>query len=122
MASVLTHNGEITLTNPKTGNHRTLKIKTVKNGNLKGKRILSLLIGSDNNHDYLPIGFVGDSGIYVWRKYQNSQYDKIAQCLLKIEKLGLISQFSTTCRVCNKLLTTPESISSGIGPKCGGRA
>lgn len=118
MASVLTHNGEITLTNPKTGNHRTFKIETVKDGPLAGKRILSMLIGPDNTKDYLGIAFVELSGIYVWKKHRNTLYEETAKCLLKIEKLGLISQFSTRCRVCDRKLTTPRSISLGIGPIC----
>lgn len=118
MASVLSHNGKITIENPKTGNHRTFQIKTVKNGNLKGKRILSLLIGQNNEEDYLSIGFVGTTGIYIWKKYQKSLYEKTANCLTRIEELGLISHFETKCRVCNRTLTTPESISSGIGPVC----
>ena len=34
---------------------------------------------------------------------------------------GIEYQFASTCRVCNRKLTTPESIESGIGPICGGR-
>lgn len=120
-ASVLTHNGEITIKNPKTNNHRTFRIKTVKNGKLAGKRILSMLIGSNNEEDYLGIGFVNEDGIYIWNKYKNSLYEKTANCLLKIEELGLISEFSTKCRVCNRKLTTIESIQSGIGAICAGK-
>ena len=66
MQSILTHNGEITITNPATGGHRTLRIKTAQSGGLKGKRILSLLIGQDNENDYLGIGFVNDDNIQIW--------------------------------------------------------
>ena len=121
MQSILTHNGEITITNPATGGHRTLRIKTAQSGGLKGKRILSLLIGQDNENDYLGIGFVNDDNIQIWNKYKNSQYEKIAKCLLKIEEKGLIAQFSTVCRVCNRKLTDPISIKTGIGPTCSGR-
>ena len=120
MANVLSHNGIITISNPKTGNHRTFRIKTVKSGKLEGKRILSMLIGPNNEQDYLGIGFVGDDGIYIWNKYKNTMYEKTAKCLLKIEELGLISQFATKCRVCNRKLTRPDSILSGIGSKCAG--
>lgn len=116
--NVLTHNGEITLTNPKTGGHRTFRIKTVKHGALEGKRILSMLIGPDNENDYLGIGFVTENGIQIWRKHQGSMYEKCAKCLLKFEELGLIHQFSKKCRRCNRLLTDGTSISLGIGPEC----
>ena len=116
--NVLTHNGEITLTNPKTGGHRTFRIKTCKKGNLEGKRILSMLIGPNNEEDYLGIGFVDENGIYIWRKYQGTMYEKTAECLVRIKELGLIHQFSTKCRRCNRLLTDGTSISLGIGPEC----
>jgi hypothetical protein len=121
MSSILTHNGIITISNPATGNHRTFQIKTAKKGNLAGKRILSMLIGPDNTNDYLGIGFVDESGIKIWNKHKNTLFEKTANCLLRIEELGLISQFSTKCRICNKELTDPISISTGIGPICGSR-
>lgn len=121
MVSILSHNGKITISNPNTGNHRTFQIKTVKKGNLAGKRILSMLIGPNNEQDYLGIGFVDDTGIKIWNRHKGTLYEKTANCLLKIEELGLISQFSTKCRVCNRELTTPESIETGIGPICSGK-
>jgi len=119
--SILTHNGILTISNPATGNHRTFQIKTVKSGKLAGKRILSMLIGPNNQEDYLGIGFVDESGINIWNRHKGTLYEKTANCLLKIEELGLVSQFSTKCRVCDRALSTPESISSGIGPICAGR-
>jgi hypothetical protein len=119
-ASILSHNGILTLTNPATGNHRTFRIKTVKTGKLAGKRILSMLIGPNNEEDYLGIGFVDNYGIQIWKKHRNTLYEKTAKCLLKIEELGLISQFATKCRVCNKTLSDNISISLGIGPVCRG--
>lgn len=114
----LTHNGNITLTNPKTGNHRTFLIKTAKNGGLKGKRIVSLLIGPDNTNDYLPVAFVGKTGVSVWKRFEGTQYERVVKALEKIEQFGLIVNFEGRCRVCNKKLTTPESVKSGIGPIC----
>ena len=119
-ASVLTHNGIFTLINPKTNGSRTMRIKTVKNGALAGKRIISLLIGPNNEEDYLGIGFVGNDGIYVWNKHKGTKYEQIVNCLLKIEQMGLICKASTKCRVCNKTLTTKESLELGIGPICAG--
>ena len=117
-ATIFTHNGCITLENPKTGKHRTFKISTVKKGKLAGKRIVSMLIGPDNEEDYLGIGFVNESSIYVWRDYQGTDFEKTVKCLLEVEKRGLIQHFETCCRRCGRKLTTPESITSGIGPEC----
>jgi hypothetical protein len=118
--SVLTHNGIFTVYNPKTGNHRTFQIKTVKNGGLKGKRIISMLIGPDNTSDYLPIAFVTNYEIIPFKKYKGTQYEKLVNVLLNVEKFGMEVKASTKCRVCNRRLTTFESISSGIGKRCAG--
>lgn len=118
MSNILTHNGCITIKNPKTGNHRTFQIKTKEFPDGSLKRVLYILIGPDNTNDYLPIGFVGKTDIYIWKRHQNTLYEKTAKCLLKIEELGLISRFETKCRVCNRRLTTPESCELGYGPIC----
>lgn len=116
--NIFSHNGIVTVKNPVTGNHRTFRIHTVKKGNLTGKRILSILIGPDNENDYLPIAFVGDKAIHIWKKYQLSQYERVALSLLKIEKFGFEVNFDGKCRVCNRTLTTPDSVELGIGPEC----
>ena len=116
--SVLTHNGVFTVYNPKTESHRTFQIKTVKNGGLKGKRIVSMLIGPDNTSDYLPIAFVTSYEIIPFKKYKGTQYEKLVKVLLNIEKFGMEVKASTKCRVCNRRLTTFKSISSGIGEVC----
>lgn len=115
------YNGKITIFNPKTGNHRTFKISTVKNGNLKGKRVLSLLNSGDS--DYLGFAFVNEDGsIYVWKAHRGTVYETFGKMLTNskewIEKHGLQYKFSVKCRVCNKDLTDPISIDLGIGPVC----
>ena len=123
--SIATHNGTVTIENTNTGNHRTFKINTVKNGDLKGKRIVSLLTGSDNWENYSGFGFVNADGkINVFKKHKNSVHEVYAKMLenpAPFESKGAEYLFSTKCRICNKKLTTPESIKSGIGPICEGR-
>jgi hypothetical protein len=118
MSSVLTHNGIFTVFNPKTGQHRTFQIKTVKKGGLKGKRIVSMLVGPNNESDYLPIAFVTNIGIFPFNKYKNTKFEKLVNVLLNIEKFGMEVKASTKCRVCNRRLTTNESIINGIGEIC----
>jgi len=120
--NIFSHNGCITVKNPATGNHRTFQIKTVKNGPLEGKRILSILIGSDNENDYLPIGFIGKHGFSIWKKHQGKGFEKTATALLPEiqEKHNLEVYFEGKCRVCNRKLTDPDSIRLGIGPVCRG--
>jgi len=132
-ANYATHNGEITMVNPATGGRRTVRIRTQKDDAnfAPGERIISLLVGPDNERSYKGFGFVKDDGrIIVWRKHRSgipgdpSIYEKLAlmvQYPEHYEGLGVQYMFSTCCRRCNRLLTTPESIESGIGPICAGR-
>jgi hypothetical protein len=113
---IRTHNGTITVKNTKTGNHRTFRIKSVKG--MEGKRVVSLLIGPDNTSDYLPIGFATESGVRIWRKYTASVYEKTLEVLNHIDRLPVEVFFESCCRRCNRALTTPESVQSGIGPEC----
>lgn len=136
MESIATHNGKITIKSP-TGQHRTFCIKTQKDDAnfAPGERIISLLDGPDNENDYKQFGFVKEGGlIVVWRKYRGSvgdngyepsAYERYAKMLMHVEhyeRLGAQYMFATSCRRCNRTLTTPESIQSGIGPICAGRA
>lgn len=119
MLKIATHNGIITVVNKKTGGHRTFKIATVKNGNLKGKRIVSLLIGPDNTSDYLGLGFVHDDGIVrVWGKHKGSVYEKTIEVLNHLDTLPVEVMFEGKCRVCNRVLTNPKSLVIGIGSEC----
>ena len=103
--------------------HRTFSITIAKSGKLEGKRIVGLLEGSNNETDYRGFGFVNEDGsVYVWRKFQGTAFDKHAAILSRsgyfAETHGLLYAFETTCRKCDRKLTTPESIAAGIGPVC----
>ena len=121
-------NGHFTLENTNKGTHRTIRISTVRRGELEGKRIISLLTGPDNNSNYSGFGFVEHDGkIIVWRKKrENKMFLWIAQCITAFftgnaelyENLGLKIHIEKRCMRCNRRLTTPESIELGIGPEC----
>jgi hypothetical protein len=125
--AIETHNGIITVENPARGTHRTFRIETQPADArfAPGERILSLLIGADNGSDYLGIGFVKDDGrVILWRRYQTEQYHALVRVLQKVEhfkSIGLVYHYEGRCRRCNRVLTTPESIKSGIGPTCAKR-
>jgi hypothetical protein len=139
------HNGLITISNPATGNHRTFKISTCRHGSLKGKRIVSLLIGANNDGDestgdYLGFGFVDtakcDGQTYarvnVWSKHRGptadgkpSEFVAFARMLFDPAAYmarGVRYQISGTCRRCNRTLTVPGSITDGLGPECAKKA
>lgn len=130
--SIATHNGCITMYNPKTKKHRTVRIKTQpKTSKFRpGARIISLLSGSDNETNYTGFGFVNPNGkVYVWRNRRGSNgtpstYERIARMVENIERFqehGITYQLEGRCRACNKKLTDPVSIKTGIGPVCAGR-
>ena len=122
-----THNGIITVENTARGTHRTFRIKTQKEDAkfAPGERILSLLTGPDNTTSYTQIAFVKEDGrIILWRRYQTEQYERLIRVLLEpdyYQSIGFAYHYEGHCRRCNRLLTTPESLRSGIGPVCDGR-
>lgn len=126
--SISTHNGYVTVKSVVTGDHRTFRIATQPEDAkfAPNERIVSLLIGSDNENDYLGFGFLKTNGsgprIVVWKRYRNGQYDRLARMLERLpayEEAGKVEvNFDARCRRCNRVLTTPESVASGIGPVC----
>ena len=140
-------NGTFTLQGEE-GNHLTFKISTGRRGYWKDQRILSIMIGSDNESDYQGFGVLETSGIKMWSKVickrnpVNGDFltrDQIRACMELIISHGNIGGVngeevskkftgpngkeyiilvSTRCIRCNRKLTNPESVKSGIGPEC----
>jgi hypothetical protein len=121
-------NGCYTVRNRQTGDHRTFRIatRTWKDG--KTHRVLELLTGPSNTDDYLAIGFAGDTpaDLRPWRSAMAKapQVGPLVQSLRAAMDPAhpwhhqLELHLAATCRRCNRLLTTPESIEAGIGPEC----
>ena len=122
--SLATHNGKVTIANTESGQHRTLRIRTQASDAsfMPGKRIVSILTGSDNENDYMSLGFVGDNGrIIFWKKHRDTAFERIARMLENREAWedrGYEFHSEGRCRKCNRTLTTPRSIAIGIGPVC----
>lgn len=129
-------NGIYTVKSSKTGDHRTFKIHTqAKDAKFApGKRIVSLLTGPENTADdsYTGFAFIDDGGVQVWRSKAegNPIWKTYADMLWSLALDGGLSPWadkgftimaSGTCLRCNRTLSTPESISSGLGPICAGR-
>ena len=135
-------NGTYTIQNIVTGESRTFKIHTQPQDSkfAPGERVVSMLTGPNNEHDYQGWGFLKTNGIRIWRSKQTAAYEHYANILcLAIKSLvgddedlvGTVKYhdrvyrvlLSKICRVCNRKLTTPESIKAGVGPICarGGR-
>jgi hypothetical protein len=125
-------NGRFTMRNRRSGEHRTFEIKTQdKEAKFApGKRVVAILTGPDNTSDYTGFGFVEDDGIVVWKSKrgigEKSVFEKYAIVLWSLAVDAGFSPFAETyelmmegtCAVCNRVLTEPESLITGIGPVC----
>lgn len=136
-------NGTYTIQKP--SDHITIKLETILDpkSDLFGKRVISIMVGSDNESSYITVGFFDTvKGINVWKKAQDKlvEWNKIR--VKKGKKEVILSDFcpfiwsllvegksskfakfctieaSKNCILCNRKLTTPFSILTGIGDKC----
>ena len=110
--------------------HRTFRVRKVKENEPmpKNAQILSLLVGSDNTSSYKQFAFINKYGAFVfkklredkcWQAYADLVFDLITKGVnSKYYDLGYRMIKSEHCFRCGRLLTTPESIESGIGPIC----
>jgi hypothetical protein len=131
-------NGRYTVENTTTGDHRTFQIRTQKEKAkfAPGKRVLALLTGPNNEEDYTGFAFVSNRGIRVWKSKRRegdnliSKWEWYAKMLWEIVTEGQESSWHRdgyrlllegSCVRCNRPLTEPESIKTGIGPVCAGR-
>lgn len=125
-----------------TGEHRTFKIHTQPKGATfaPGARIVSILKGTDNNddsNDWLSFGFVSPTGqVRVWKSRRGTEanpsfFDKCAAILTSYGEFGEKSRFvkfgirialEKRCIRCNRKLTNPTSLETGIGPECAQKA
>jgi len=129
------HNGMITIHNPKSGSHATLRVVTHKNkssyGAYKGKRTLQKLTGPtrENPKHWTDFAWVSEKGVSVFYKKRAKDGKSDWECLAILAsnpisgqmRNGLEYKFETHCLMCNRTLTHPDSIDSRIGPICAGR-
>lgn len=120
---IFTHNGIFTVKSVATGAHRTFKITTPRKGKLAGRRLVGVLVGSNNSEDYLFFGFVDSEKINVWKSQQGmAALAKMLEKLPQYEAVGAVEVTALLhCRCCNRALTTPNSLALGIGPECAKR-
>jgi hypothetical protein len=116
------YNGFFTISNPRTGGHKTYRVHTTKIGG-ELRRVLSVLTGPDNTSSYTALAFLTEaSELVVWKRYLGTQYETLAKVFHAVVRgsLALPLQESRHCTRCNRLLTDPESIDIGLGPHCRG--
>ena len=110
---LLTHNGQIEIT--LNGTTRTFRVKTVQD--------VRIVEWRTNKRKWLPLGKLDDAAQVVLSGWKSRDRDAIARaCLLnhphEFQKRGATYTFTGKCRVCNRRLTNPKSVASGIGPLC----
>jgi hypothetical protein len=112
----------------KGGDEYTYRIRTVRQGQLKGERIVSLLTGPDNTASYLQFGFVSKVGAsgggtkwkaILWYRFRESAaYHRHADRLNGVLEDVVESRRSARCRRCGRKLTRISSVDGGLGPEC----
>jgi hypothetical protein len=115
-----THNGIITLHNPKTDGHRTFKIRTnSKDARFApNERIISLKTPDGWN----SLGIIKNNGsVILWNKHRTSKViNKMIHMVMNqdLYEDEIDYLWEGTCRCCNRSLTNPASIHFGVGPIC----
>lgn len=103
--------------------HVTLRLKDDwRDDAPEGGKVAYFLSGTDNESSYTGFAFVSCTRFSVWRKYRNnSRIANALEMLLTGNWRGFGKAYALTsgnCYICNRLLTTPDSIEAGIGPIC----
>lgn len=107
--------------------HRTFRIHTngADSNFAPGKQIIAFL---GRGGEYINFAFVAGDRLFPWKRFQvgYSTMIEAANFLIRPgshqEASGkYYAQTSGNCYICNRMLTTPESIAAGIGPTCAGR-
>jgi len=123
LAFCLAGHAIFTLRNSLTGNRFTYRIRARRRQGFS----VALLHGQDNESDYMGIGYITQyaSGPQFTPHYRANPSQAMrafawAWPRLVTNTLPPEIEFyhAGRCGRCHRLLTTPESIASGIGPKC----
>ena len=110
--------------------HRTFRIRTQERDAqfTPGKQIVAFLNGPDNTSDYVQFAFIIQGRLVPWKRFASGYHTILEAARFLIspgshqEAAGMrYAQGSGNCYVCNRMLTTPESIAAGIDPTCASR-
>jgi hypothetical protein len=122
---VLAGNAIFTLSNPNTGGRFTYRVRASKRD--PSLRLVSVLTGPDNSSDYTYLGLVNGEGRFFHGKKSTIASDApsvkaFAWFWNHVENPApAIVQHEGRCGRCNRKLTVPESIATGLGPECAGK-
>ena len=122
--------GTFTIVYPAHNTHRTIQVEE-GDGGFSGRKILSIMNGTDNETSFFRFGHVNPDGtIKFWLSrtgtWDDERKERVARAFAKIAAseqaafdAGLAyAKQSGKCFRCNRKLTTPKSLEAGIGPEC----
>lgn len=115
-----------TILNPKSGKRFTYKVSTPRNNPEASIRFVSVLRGPENTRDYCYVGYIKNNRfIYGGEKAGVSAEAPSMRAFNWFFHNMLSDRIEVyhegKCGKCRKKLTTPESVSMGLGPYCAGR-
>jgi len=125
---ILAGHAHVTFKNRATGNRYTFKV--VKSKGTKPVHFVNVMYGSDNQNTYAYIGCIFEEKKFKWTVKSKIKQDDVRvkvfeyvfNHLLKGDLVEVIEIWHEgRCGRCGRLLTVPESITSGFGPECAGR-
>lgn len=133
---VLAGAATFTVQSLKTGKHYTFKVVSMGDEEPATRWLVQVLAGPDNRQDYANIGVVRWEGNYPAPKFflkrdtsptgASKAFEWVlAQLYDPKAAPGGFAQMALfhegSCGRCGRALTTPESVSTGLGPVCAGR-
>lgn len=114
------HPGIYTVENP--GGHNTFRVFVQPHDDdfMPGALLLELLTGSDNTSSYTSMGRIEGGRFIPWKKNRQvegneERWFQNLRVLFTNPEAVLTAKH---CTLCNRVLSTPESIARGIGPDC----
>lgn len=119
---MLAGNATLTFVSKRTGTRYTYKVRKPEKDS---PHFVKVLIGSNNESDYMFIGTIFDGKTFRPGRNSNPEAKNI-KAFSWVWKRLIAGQFPCEveiyhegrCGCCGRKLTTPESITSGFGPKC----
>jgi len=129
-AFTLAGNATLTLQSNKTGAHFTYKVRQAKGDDEAPQALwfVSLLSGPDNGNDYQYLGIIRNGRFTRTAKSrvgEDAPSFKAFAWFWNVQHNGDNGQLSVfhlcKCGRCGRALTTPESITIGLGPECLGK-
>lgn len=126
-------NATFTMVSKKTGKRFTFRLRRPKDqaaGSSRRPIFVSVLNGSDNTNDYAFLGTIWEDGEkFTYRPSPKSPVSSVAPSQAAAQWLAKSLNYPDNlaqadiyhagkCGRCNRQLTVPSSIQSGIGPEC----